>query len=91
MKYYHFKEAKSAAESLPNHKNEKTGVYFTSEKLSRGLDMKFALDSLVVCLDIPQIGLDRLKYTQIIQQIGRSSRTRGECIGHVIIDSDEFP
>ena len=53
--------------------------------------MKFGVDSLVVCVDFMDNGVEILKYTSIIQQIGRSSRTRGECLGHVFIDDDLYP
>ena len=50
--------------------------------------MKFAIDSLVICLDMLD-EKDNLTYTQIIQQIGRSARRRGTSLGHVLIESNE--
>ena len=39
--------------------------------------MKFGTDSLVICLDFADKQKNgNLKYTDILQQIGRSSRTR---------------
>ena len=52
--------------------------------------MKFGKDSLVICLEFKDNNKDNetppLKYSEILQQIGRSSRTRGISLGHVLIE-----
>ena len=52
--------------------------------------MKFGADSLVICLDFADKQKNgNLKYTDILQQIGRSSRTRELSQGHILIEGNK--
>ena len=77
IEFFLLENMAEAEQEVNHHKNRVEGVFFTSCKLSRGLDMKFGADSLVICLDFADKQKNgNLKYTDILQQIGRSSRTR---------------
>lgn len=66
MKFYYFSDLKLAQEVLKDHKNATVGVYITVDKLSRGLDMKFGKDSLVICLEMAGKDSKKLTYTEIM-------------------------
>lgn len=90
IEFFLLENMEEAEQEVKHHKKRVEGVFFTSWKLSRGLDMKFGADSLVICLDfVKKSKYGNLRYTDILQQIGRSSRTREISLGHILVEGNK--